>query len=404
MRPRPGWSYTPSVLLGRDSEREAVSRLVATARLGVGGTLVLMGEPGVGKTALLEDTLASLGEMRVLRATGLEAERHIPFAGLLQLLRPALASSGRSVHAPGGGAVRRPRALGRGNRQRRPVRHRRRGAQSAHRVRRGGAGRGRGRRPAPPRPAFGRGHRLRRQAVGGRPRRRARRRPHLRGGPTRGGPSGGPAFRARPRRGSRPRDADGGRSPRPGTPRASARARGGEPVGPAGALGRRPRRPRDRPVRPAGAGARHRHRGVRAATRSDGRGVPHGTPDRRDLWRGPARDHPGLREPGRRRRSPGRGGGCRPDVGRIGEDRLPASAGAGRGLLPRGGTRAEGCPSSRGRRPPRRRPGPAGVAPRRGGLAAATKRSPICSPSPPSARGHARRTPWRRVPSNGRPG
>jgi DNA-binding CsgD family transcriptional regulator/tetratricopeptide (TPR) repeat protein len=79
------------VLLGRDSEREAVNRLVATARLGVGGALVLMGEPGVGKTALLEDTLASLGEMRALRATGLEAERHIPFAGLLQLLRPALA-------------------------------------------------------------------------------------------------------------------------------------------------------------------------------------------------------------------------------------------------------------------------------------------------------------------------
>jgi DNA-binding CsgD family transcriptional regulator len=79
------------VLLGRDSEREAVSRLVATAGLGVGGALVFMGEPGVGKTALLEDTLASLGEMRVLRATGLEAERHIPFAGLLQLLRPALA-------------------------------------------------------------------------------------------------------------------------------------------------------------------------------------------------------------------------------------------------------------------------------------------------------------------------
>jgi DNA-binding CsgD family transcriptional regulator len=79
------------VLLGRDSEREAVSRLVATARLGVGGALVIMGEPGVGKTALLEDTLTSLGEMRVLRATGLEAERHIPFAGLLQLLRPALA-------------------------------------------------------------------------------------------------------------------------------------------------------------------------------------------------------------------------------------------------------------------------------------------------------------------------
>jgi DNA-binding CsgD family transcriptional regulator len=78
------------VLLGRDPEREAVSRLVATARLGVGGTLVLIGEPGVGKTALLRDALASFEGMQVLRASGLEAERHIPFAGLLQLLRPAL--------------------------------------------------------------------------------------------------------------------------------------------------------------------------------------------------------------------------------------------------------------------------------------------------------------------------
>ncbi len=78
------------MLLGRDPEREAVSRLVATARLGVGGSLVLMGEPGVGKTAVLDDALSSVEGMRLLRATGLEAERHIPFAGLLQLLRPAL--------------------------------------------------------------------------------------------------------------------------------------------------------------------------------------------------------------------------------------------------------------------------------------------------------------------------
>jgi len=77
-------------LLGRDGEREAISRLLSTARLGVSGTLVITGEPGVGKTALLEDALSGLEDMRVLRATGLEAERHIPFAGLLQLLRPTL--------------------------------------------------------------------------------------------------------------------------------------------------------------------------------------------------------------------------------------------------------------------------------------------------------------------------
>jgi DNA-binding CsgD family transcriptional regulator len=77
-------------LLGRDGEREAIRRLVTTARLGVSGTLVITGEPGVGKTALLEDALSDVGDMRVLRATGLDAERHVPFAGLLQLLRPAL--------------------------------------------------------------------------------------------------------------------------------------------------------------------------------------------------------------------------------------------------------------------------------------------------------------------------
>jgi DNA-binding CsgD family transcriptional regulator/tetratricopeptide (TPR) repeat protein len=77
-------------LLGRDGERERIDQLVTTARLGVSATLVIMGEPGVGKTALLENAVAGLEDMRVLRATGLEAERHIPFAGLLQLLRPAL--------------------------------------------------------------------------------------------------------------------------------------------------------------------------------------------------------------------------------------------------------------------------------------------------------------------------
>ena len=79
-------------VLGRDTERETIHRLVGAARLGVGGTLVITGEPGVGKTALLEDCLSGLEGMRILRATGLETERHIPFAGLLQLLRPALDS------------------------------------------------------------------------------------------------------------------------------------------------------------------------------------------------------------------------------------------------------------------------------------------------------------------------
>src|SRR5690242_6645344 len=77
-------------LLGRDGECEVIRRVLGTARLGVSETLAVTGEPGVGKTALLDAALAEVGELRVLRATGLEAERRVPFAGLLQLLRPAL--------------------------------------------------------------------------------------------------------------------------------------------------------------------------------------------------------------------------------------------------------------------------------------------------------------------------
>jgi DNA-binding CsgD family transcriptional regulator len=77
-------------LLGREGELETIGRLLETARLGVSGTLAILGEPGVGKTALLDSSVSGLGDMRLLRATGLETEQHIPFAGLLQLLRPAM--------------------------------------------------------------------------------------------------------------------------------------------------------------------------------------------------------------------------------------------------------------------------------------------------------------------------
>ncbi len=80
------------MLVGRQAEQQAIDRLVAGARLGTSGVLALTGEAGVGKTALLEDAVSRLDEMRVLRATGLESEREIPFGMLLQLLRPALSA------------------------------------------------------------------------------------------------------------------------------------------------------------------------------------------------------------------------------------------------------------------------------------------------------------------------
>jgi DNA-binding CsgD family transcriptional regulator len=78
------------VLVGRDPERGTLRALVAAARVGQSGTLVLTGEAGIGKTALLEDALDAAGGMRVLRATGTESEAEVPFGALLQLLRPAL--------------------------------------------------------------------------------------------------------------------------------------------------------------------------------------------------------------------------------------------------------------------------------------------------------------------------
>jgi hypothetical protein len=75
------------MLLGRERERERIEALVAGARLGTSGVLVVTGEPGIGKTALLADVADGLTGMRVLRATGTEAERDLPFAGLGQLLR-----------------------------------------------------------------------------------------------------------------------------------------------------------------------------------------------------------------------------------------------------------------------------------------------------------------------------
>jgi DNA-binding CsgD family transcriptional regulator len=82
------------VLLGREEERLALDRLLAEAREGRSGVLALVGEPGIGKTVLLDYAAGQAGGMRVLRARGIESEAEIPFAGLAELLRPALPALG----------------------------------------------------------------------------------------------------------------------------------------------------------------------------------------------------------------------------------------------------------------------------------------------------------------------
>ncbi|WP_443079920.1 ATP-binding protein [Streptomyces sp. P9-A4] len=76
-------------LIGRRSESDAVDRLIDGIRSRRGGALVVRGEAGIGKTALIDDALAAPG-LKVLRAGGAEFESELAFAALHQLCGPAL--------------------------------------------------------------------------------------------------------------------------------------------------------------------------------------------------------------------------------------------------------------------------------------------------------------------------
>jgi DNA-binding CsgD family transcriptional regulator len=82
---------SPAGLLGREVETEALSRLIEGARRGESGALVVWGEPGIGKTALVDHVVESVAGCRVLRAVGVESEMELPFAALHQLCGPVLA-------------------------------------------------------------------------------------------------------------------------------------------------------------------------------------------------------------------------------------------------------------------------------------------------------------------------
>jgi DNA-binding CsgD family transcriptional regulator/tetratricopeptide (TPR) repeat protein len=88
----------PSGLLGRRGECEVLDRLVAGVRAGQSRVLVLRGEAGVGKTALLEQLPAMASGFRIARAAGVESEMELPFAGLHALCAPML---GRLQRLPG---------------------------------------------------------------------------------------------------------------------------------------------------------------------------------------------------------------------------------------------------------------------------------------------------------------
>lgn len=78
------------MLFGRRRERSVLDRLLVGARGGHGGAIVVLGEPGIGKTALIEQAVTSAHDFRVLRTAGREGETELAYAALLQLCAPGL--------------------------------------------------------------------------------------------------------------------------------------------------------------------------------------------------------------------------------------------------------------------------------------------------------------------------
>jgi DNA-binding CsgD family transcriptional regulator len=96
---RPMWAQSDSGghapgLTGRRSERAVLDRFVGGVRAGEGRALVVRGEPGVGKTLLLEYLAGRASKCRLARAAGVQSEMELAYAGLHQLCAPLLDHAG----------------------------------------------------------------------------------------------------------------------------------------------------------------------------------------------------------------------------------------------------------------------------------------------------------------------
>src|SRR5580700_1410640 len=77
-------------LCGRQRERAALDRLLYDVRSGRSRVLVIRGEPGIGKTALLDDLCTRADDVVLARVAGIESEMELAFAALQQLCAPML--------------------------------------------------------------------------------------------------------------------------------------------------------------------------------------------------------------------------------------------------------------------------------------------------------------------------
>src|SRR5215471_2814764 len=83
-------AVTDPTFLGRTSEREYLDRLLANVRGGESGVVVIRGEAGLGKTALLRHAVGKAAGFEIAQIAGIESEMELPFAGLHQLCAPML--------------------------------------------------------------------------------------------------------------------------------------------------------------------------------------------------------------------------------------------------------------------------------------------------------------------------
>jgi len=83
-------------LVDRQAERDTLDGLVQAVRAGESQALVLSGEPGVGKSALLQYLIRQAAKCRVVQTAGVESEMELAFAGLHQLCAPLLVSCARN--------------------------------------------------------------------------------------------------------------------------------------------------------------------------------------------------------------------------------------------------------------------------------------------------------------------
>ena len=82
-------------LIGREAEKQALHEVLDSVRRGMSGALVLRGEPGVGKSALLGYAVEHAGDLQIVRTVAVESEMVLAFAAVHQLLSPLLPGTNR---------------------------------------------------------------------------------------------------------------------------------------------------------------------------------------------------------------------------------------------------------------------------------------------------------------------